>query len=105
MTHSDFASLVRLSDPYTALILVYALYRQMRHCFAHLTVAHVKRDNAASVPRHKTTHTRGGVYQAATLPLTDMNLKGPKVTLVENKGAYVIIFIEPEKTVKKIFFT
>lgn len=100
LTHSDFASFVGLTDLKAVLysFRVSALHRQTGLRLAHLAVTHVKRDNVAGVPRRKSTHTGGGVDQAATFPLTDMDLKGPKVTLVENKGAYLIILVVSGKT-------
>lgn len=101
LTHSDFASLVGLCDLDVVLAKVSALHRQLRLSFAHFPFAHVKGDDVAAVPRHEAAHAGGGVHQAATLPLTDVDLKWPEAALVEDKGSYLIVLVVPGSTITK----
>lgn len=92
-THSDFASLVGLCDPNAALTQVSVLHSQLRLGFTHFPTAHVKSNNISPVPRHESTHTRGGMHNAAALPLTDVDLERPKAALIQDKGAYLGVVI------------
>lgn len=93
LSHRDFASLVGLGNADAALAQVSVLHRQVRFGFAHFSVAHVKSDHVAAVPRHETAHARGGVHHAAALPLTDVDLKRPDAALIQNEGADLVILI------------
>lgn len=98
--HRDFAALVGLCDANAALGQVSVLQRQVRFGFTHFSVAHVKSDDIAAVPHHESTHTRGGVHHTATLPLTNMDLKGPQSALIEDKSADLVVLIGPVKQEK-----
>ena len=95
LSHRDFASLVGLGDANATFAQVSVLHRQVRFGFTQFTAAHVKSNNIAAIPHHEAAHTRGGVDQAATLPLTYMDLKWPQAALIEHKGAYLVVFISP----------
>lgn len=93
VTHCDFTSLVGLQDPDAALTQVSVFHRQVRPGFTHFSVAHVESDDITTVPDHEATHTGGSVDQAATLPLTNVDLKGPQCAFVQNKGPDVAAVI------------
>lgn len=104
-THGDFAALVGLGDPNAALTEVSVPHRQLRPGLTHFPVAHVKRDNISAVPRREAAHTRGGVHDAAALPLTDMDLQRPKAALIQNKGAYLVVVVVPVKSSSRTNFS
>ena len=95
--------MVGFRDPNGALVQVSVLHRQVRLGVTHFPAAHVESDNVTTVPHHETTHAGGSVHQAATLPLTDMDLKRPETALVEYKGANLIVLIVPEQTKRNVY--
>lgn len=94
--HRDFASLVGLGDADAALAQVSVPHGQARSGLTHLAVAHVESHDIAAVPRREAARARGGVHDAAALPLTDVDLERPCGALVKDKGAYLVVVVVPE---------